>query len=142
MLGVGISDEIILVVSVDSNDAVTAYQFITRLTVEIQLLCGVIGAVRYLLCRGNKLCHIPLESIKADYLVGGELSPSLVDFCATFANELSTVTTEIDGIIFCAFLTLHFLGTFDLLDFHQGISNFKQVMNMERWLEAGDAVWG
>ena len=68
----------------------------------------------------------------------GKFLPFLVDSPTSLADKLPTGATEISRVILIAFLAFDFLGPFDFL---KGILDLKEMMDVERWLEARDTIW-
>ena len=108
----GISDQIILVSLVEAYDTVTAYEFSTGLTVDLQDVFWVFWAVHDLLCWRDKVGCLVLNNIEASYLVGAEFFPCFVNFGALVTDKLATVTAESCCQRLFTFLTLCFLWLF------------------------------
>ena len=56
-------------VVVHSYDAVSAYQLVTRITVEIRVLFRVFGAKQMFFHGRNECCHVPGERVEVDDFV-------------------------------------------------------------------------
>ena len=108
----GVSDQNILVSLVEAYGAVTAYEFSTGLTVDLEDVFWVLRAEHDLLCRRDKVGFLFLNSIEASYLVGAEFFPCFVNLGARIADKLATVTAESCCQRLFTFLTLCFLWIF------------------------------
>ena len=122
----------------DSDNAVTTYHFITRVTVQVSHLCWVLGAEECLPQGGNEGGHILCQRAQAYDFVAGKLLPLLVGFLAALAHE-ATGTAVAGCFTLLALLALGLAGGAHLLE---NVLNVKQVEDVECSLEARDSTWG
>ena len=122
----------------DSDNAVTTYHFITRVTVQVGHLCCVLGAEECLPQGGNEGGHIFCQCAQAYDFVAGKLLPLLVGFLAALAHE-ATGAAVAGCFTLLALLALGLAGGAHLL---KNVLNVKQVEDVECSLEARDSTWG
>ena len=118
---------------VEAYGAVIAYELSTGLTVNLELLLGMLWAVHDLLSRGDKVGCLLLNVTETSYLVACKFFPDLVEFSALGTHKLATITTVACCCGFLAFLTLHLLWFFHL---GQCSMNLKQVIDVEGCLHS------
>ena len=71
----------------NTNDAVSTYQLVARLAVEVCILFLVLGAEQSLLERRDEGGHVSSQGVQIDNLVGFEIGPIVVDLLAALAQE-------------------------------------------------------
>jgi len=113
--------------------AVVAYQYSTGLTVDLQLLLGMLWAVHDLLSWKDNVGSLLLNVIETSYLMVCKLFPELVEFSAFGTHKLATITTVACCYGFFAFFALRLLWFFRL---SQHSMNLKQVIDVECCLQS------
>ena len=71
----------------NTNDAVSTYQLVARLAVEVCLCFRVFRAEQSLLERRDEGGHVSSQGVQIDNLVGFEIGPIVVDLLAALAQE-------------------------------------------------------
>ena len=120
----------------NTNDAVSTYQLVARLAVEVCLLLLVPGAEQSLLERRNEGGHISCQGVQVNDLVGFEIVPFSMEFHASLAHKPARAT-EICCLTFLALVAHCLFAGAHLLE---GIFNLKEVVNVEGSLQLQDSA--
>ena len=120
----------------NTNDAVSTYQLVARLAVEVCLLLLVPGAEQSLLERRNEGGHVSSQGVQINDLMGFEIVPVLVGFL-TEPTHKPTGATKGNCLAFLA-LVAHCLFTGAHL--LEGILDVKEVVDVEGSLELQDSA--
>ena len=120
----------------NTNDAVSTYQLVTCLAVELYLFGWVSGTKQCLLERRNEGGHVSCQGVQVNNLVGFEVVPFLMCLHATLAHKPACATkaiclTFLALVAHCLFTGAHFLE--DILD-------FEEVVDVEGSLEPWDSA--
>ena len=120
----------------NTNDAVSTYQLVTRLAEELCLLGWMSGAEQSLLERRNEGGHVSSQGVQVNELMRFEFLPFLVDFLAALACK-PTGATKANCLTICALFTHCLFAGAHLLE---GILHVKEVVDVEGSLEFRDSA--
>ena len=120
----------------NTNNAVSTYQLVARLAVEVCFCFLVFGAKQSFLERRNEGGHVSSQGIQVDNLVGFEVVPFLVGFDAALADKAASATKAsclsfLALVAHCLFAGAHFL---------EGILDVEEVVDVEGSLEPRDST--
>ena len=127
----GVANQVVFVLrsTVLVDGAVVANELLTRLTVELELLTLVQGAVKSDLLQGIKLFDFALKVLQSYHLMRSEIIPLSVDSGACGTNKFSTVTAVAGcWLMGLTFVTLDLLRLFDFL---KSIFYLEKVVDVE-----------
>jgi hypothetical protein len=122
----------------NTNDAVSTYQLVARLTVEVCLPFLVFGAKQSLLERRNEGGHGSSQGVQVNDFVWFEIVPFQMGFDAALANKPASAAKAscfafLALVAHCLFAGAHFL---------EGILDVEEVVDVEGSLEPRDpAHW-
>ena len=118
-------------VTMNTNDAVSTYQLITSLAVEVCLGLLVLGAEQSLLERRNEGGHVSSQGVQVNDLVRFEILPFTMGLHAALTHK-PTSATKANRLAFLALVAqclvtgVHFL---------EGILDVEKVVDVEGSLE-------
>ena len=120
----------------NTNDAVSTYQLIARLTEEVCFSFLVLGAKQSLLERRNEGGHVSSQGVQVNDLVGFEILPFTMGLHAALTHKPTSATkanrlTFLALVAQCLVAGVHFL---------EGILDVEEVVDVEGSLELRDSA--
>jgi hypothetical protein len=126
------------VVAVNTDNAVSTYQLLTFVTVEVCFLGRVFEAEQSLLERRDEGGHVSRQSVKVDDLVGAEVIPLLVGLLAALAHK-PTSAAEASCLAFLTLVAQWLVTGGHLLE---GVLDVKEIVHVKGSLETwNSAPW-
>ena len=122
----------------NTDNAVSTYQLLTFVTVEVCFLGRVFEAEQSLLERRDEGGHVSRQSVKVDDLVGAEVIPLLVGLLAALAHK-PTSAAEASCLAFLTLVAQWLVTGGHLLE---GVLDVKEIVHVKGSLETwNSAPW-
>ena len=122
----------------NTDNAVSTYQLLTLVTVEVCFLGRVFEAEQSLLERRDEGGHVSRQSVKVDDLVGAEVIPLLVGLLAALAHK-PTSAAEASCLAFLTLVAQWLVTGGHLLE---GVLDVKEIVYVKGSLETwNSAPW-